>query len=69
MEVEDVNFANRLGTLSNSIVENPRPLKISFRSQQVRENIFANARHLPRTIYKGVSVIPDLTKQQRDKDK
>ena len=69
VEEEDVKFANRLGTLSDDAVENPRPLRISFRKQQVRENIFANARLLPKTAYKNVSIVPDLTQQQREEDK
>ena len=69
VEEEDVKFANRLGTLSDDAVENPRPLRISFRKQQVRENIFANARLLPKTAYKNVSIVPNLTQQQREEDK
>lgn len=69
VEVEDVKFATRLGTLTDSAQDNPRPLRMGFRTQQVRENIFAGARLLPKTKYKNVSIVPDLTQQQREEDK
>ena len=62
-------FANQLSTLSDDIVENPCPLRISLRKQQVCENIFENARLLPKTTFKNVSIVPDLTQQQREEVK
>ena len=68
VNMDDVKFAVRLGRLTDEVVDNPRPLRFCFRSQQVREQIFENARNLPRTIFKDVSIVPDLTDQQREED-
>ena len=65
----DVKFAARIGKLTQAIADKPRPLKISFRSQNVRENLFNNAKFLPRSGYSHVSIVPDLTDQQREEDK
>ena len=65
---DDVKFAVRLGAMTEDIMDNPRPLRLSLRSQQLRECIFENARHLPKTRFNHVSIIPDLTTQQRDED-
>ena len=50
-------------------MEEPRPLKISFRKLALREDYFSKARHLQKTKFKDVSIVPDLAKQQRDEDK
>ena len=66
---DDVKFSVRLGDLTDKVVEEPRPLKISFRKLALREDIFSKARNLQTTKFKDVSIVPDLTKQQRDEDK
>lgn len=67
---DDIKYSVRLGDLNDRRVEEePRPLKISFRKLALREEIFNNARNLQKTQFKEVSIVPDLTKQQRDEDK
>ena len=66
---EDVKFAARIGKMTDAISSKPRPLKISFRNYAVRENVFTRARNLPCTKYHALSIVPDLTDQQRKEDK
>ena len=55
--------------MTDAISSKPRPLKISFRNYAVRENVFTRARNLPCTKYHALSIVPDLTDQQRKEDK
>ena len=66
---EDVKFAARVGKMTEAVDNNPRPLKMSFREQGVRERIFASAKKLPGTDFHKVSIVPDLTDMQRQDDK
>ena len=66
---EDVKFAARVGKMTDAVATKPRPLKISFRDTRTREQIFANAKNLPRTQFRDVSIVPDLTDLQRQDDK
>ena len=65
---QDIKYSTRLGILGPSAAENPRPLKISFRTQGHREEVFSKARNLPKTRFKNCSLIPDLTNLQRTED-
>ena len=64
----DIKFIVRVGELKQD-ADNPRPLKIGLRTQEVRENIFEKARNIPDTTYHEVNVVPDLTKMQREEEK
>lgn len=66
---ESAKFVYRLGELNEEVEENPRPVKIGLRSLEVREKIFDKARNLPKTRYKDISIVPDLTALQRKEDK
>ena len=66
---EDVKFAARVGKMTETVATKPRPLKICFRDTRIREKIFANAKLLPRTEFRDVSIVPDLTDMQRRDDK
>ena len=66
---EDVKFAARVGKVTEAVATNPRPLRISFRDMRVREQLFTNAKNLPRTDFRDVSIVPDLTEMQRKEDK
>ena len=66
---DDVKFAARVGKITEAVSTNPRPLKMSFRNTGTREEIFANAKLLPRTEFHAVSIVPDLTEMQRQDDK
>ena len=69
VQEEDVKYAVRVGKLTEAAATKPRPLKIGFRNQDVREQIFKNAKNLPSTPFHSVSIVPDLTDQQREDDK
>ena len=66
---EKAKFVYRIGELTPTVDDNPRPLKIGFRSLSAREMIFDKARNLPKTMYKDISIVPDLTSLQRQEDK
>lgn len=68
MGENDLKFMARIGQLTDANKE-PRPLKISFREKAKKEKLFANARRLPQTCYKHVSIAPDLTDRQRAEEK
>jgi hypothetical protein len=65
---EETKFVIRLGELTETVDEKPRPLKIGLRSRSTREHIFDNARKLPKTRFKEISVVLDLTSLQREED-
>lgn len=69
VEDTDIKFEARMGPLTPEVADNPRPLKISFRTTEVREQVFNKARNLPKTRFKMISIVPDTTKMQRDEDK
>ena len=66
---EDIKFAARIGELKSDQHADPRPVKLAFRSVQLRESLLANTRRLPRTDFARVSIVPDLTELQRNEDK
>ena len=69
VDEEDVKFTARIGKLTESAATNPRPLKLSFRNLKIREDIFNKAKNLPKTKFHALSIVPDLTDQQRQQDK
>ena len=52
---DDVKFAARVGKASEATITNQRSLKMSFRNQGTREEIFTNAKLLPRTDFHAIS--------------
>ena len=68
-EEEDIKFVVRIGKQSDQAGANPRPLKINFRNLKIREQLFNRARKLPSTSFNNISIVPDLTDQQRREDK
>ena len=69
VEEADIKFEARMGPMAPEVETNPGPYKISFRTTEVRENVFARAKNLPRTRFKRISIVPDTTKMQRDEDR
>lgn len=66
----DVKFSYRIGELMNNVHEKPRPLCVGFRSQTVKDNVFKAATNLSKSKdFYRVSIVPDLTVQQREEDK
>ena len=67
---EDIKFCYRPGVLNRDTVEeDPRPLNIGFRSQELQEHLFNKARNLRNsTRFKHISIVPDLTTLQRKED-
>ena len=66
---EDIKFCIRTGPLDDSVIDNPRPILLGFRKLELREKLFNSAKNLATSKYKYISIAPDLTKMQREKDK
>ena len=67
---EDIKFLVRPGPVSQEIGRSPRPLLVGLRSPTIRESILDNAKKLKNSRnFSKVSIVPDLTKQQRKDDK
>ena len=66
---EDIKFAIRVGKRTPAVRERPRPVKISFRCKEKRELVFDKARNIPSSVFHEISIVPDLTDQQREEDK
>ena len=64
----DIKFCARAGAWEENR-KDPRPLCIGLRSSTVREKIFSSAKNLANTNYRNLSIIPDLTHQQREEDR
>ena len=66
----DVKFMIRTGEKKDNVdyVEKPRPLIIGLRDLKKREDILNSARKLATTNHDKISIIPDLTKRQREEE-
>ena len=58
---EAIRFCRRIGEKK----ENPRPMVVGFWAEGDKCLLLRNAKHLDKTIFKEVTVGPDLTKKQR----
>ena len=56
-----IRFCRRVGEKK----EEPRPMVVGFWAESDKSLLLRNARHLEKTIFKEVTVGPDLTKKQR----
>ena len=66
----DIKFSYRLGQISDAVYEVPRPLCIGLQSTSTRDQILQKAKNLNQTRdFYGISIVPDLTVQQRAEDK
>ena len=65
---EDTKFIARLGTIVTNAGAKPRPLKICLHHTDKKEMLFDKARNLPKTTYRELSFVPDLTNMQRQED-
>lgn len=61
-------YARRLG-LRRPNQERPRPLLIGLASEQDKIRILGSAKRLKDTDFDTVTIVPDLTQEQRDSDK
>jgi hypothetical protein len=67
---EAIKFSFRPGQMTEAVHEKPRPLCIGLHSSEAREKILQKARHLAKSRdFYNVSIIPDLTVQQRNEDR
>ena len=67
---KDIKFSFRLGELSDKVVEEPRPLCIGLQTTESRDHIFQKAKNLGKSQnFFAVSIVPDLTRMQREEDK
>lgn len=65
-----IKFSFRMGELDDKVTEEPRPLCIGLQNTESRDHIFEKARNLGRSKnYFRVSIVPDLTKLQREEDR
>jgi len=62
----DIRFISRVGEYSSS---KPRPLTIGFKAEDKKDKILKSAWKLAKSIYKHISISPDLTKMQVEKEK
>lgn len=62
---ESVRFNRRLGA---RMLDKPRPLLVGMRSEQVKDHLLEKARNLMKTQYNHISIVPDLTRRQRETD-
>ena len=67
--MRDLTSSFRAGKPDKSSTAHPRPLILTFSSQQTREKILKNAKLLAKSTYKAVSIQPDLTQKQREHEK
>ena len=58
---EDIRFCRRIGEAG----EEPRPLVVIMRTEELKRNILEKARNLRDTVYQEVGIVPDLTVKQR----
>ena len=71
---KDVKFMHRIGEAnkdkddSRADQTKPRPLLVGFRAIDKKTEVLNNARHLKNSKHEKLSIIPDLTKQQRQED-
>ena len=61
MNEDTIKFCRRVGDKKDL----PRPLVIGFHLEADRSNLLRRARDLEKTIFKDVSIVPDLTRLQR----
>ena len=67
---EDIKFLVRPGPVNQEAVRQTRPLLVGLRSPTLKESILTNAKRLKGSRnFSKVSIVPDLTKQQRKDDK
>ena len=64
----DVKFFYRAGELPDTATDTPRPVIIGFRNQAKRDEILSKGRNLKDTAFEKISVIPDLTRRQRQEE-
>ena len=74
IEVDDnkdnIKFAARLGDRPKGNDSKPRPLRVGFKSVQLRADVFESSKKLNSSDgWEEVSIIPDLTKIQREGEK
>ena len=60
----DIRFCRRVGERGRE----PRPLVLGLTTEDMKEHVLAKARGLQGTSYDSVSVVPDLTKNQREQE-
>ena len=65
----DMKFMTRLGAIRDRDESaNPRPLLVGWNEEETKKSILSNARYLKGSKFEKVSIVPDLTKLQRDKE-
>ncbi len=61
---EDVKFCRRVGEKSQA----PRAMIVGFHTEYARSILLRYTKHLAETEYEDVSIMPDLTKRQRQEE-
>ena len=67
--VDMIKFSVRTGEYRDNVHTKPRPFLVGFKCQQTREDILNKAKNLKDSAtFSRTSIVPDLTRQQRDED-
>jgi uncharacterized membrane protein len=62
---EDIRFCRRIGEKGDE----PRPLLIGVKTEEVKRNLLEKAKDLMKTEFKEVAIGPDMTMKQRQEEK
>jgi len=67
---DDIKFLYRAGERSkNSSNDSPRPLVVGFRNEVIQNKVICSCRYLKDSVFKHLSILPDLTPMQRQEEK
>jgi hypothetical protein len=61
---DDLRFCRRIGERG----ENPRPIVVGLENEEEKRHILGRARELRNTQFQDVSIVPDLTRKQRNRE-
>jgi hypothetical protein len=61
---EDIRFCRRIGERG----DDPRPMVIGLENEEEKRHLLGRARELRNTKYSDISIVPDLTRKQRNRE-
>ena len=67
LEKDDIKFCARIGEANDKSTV-PRPLLLGLKTENKKKSLLENAYKLANSDYSHISLVPDLTKRQRDQD-
>jgi hypothetical protein len=60
----DIRFCRRIGEMG----DDPRPMVIGLENEEEKRHLLGRARELKNTKYSDISIVPDLTRKQRNRE-